>query len=373
MAEKGKKKKITGNVIRLVIFLCIIAISFGVCVHCLKFKDAERSQTTLEQFYALEDNTVDCIYFGSSATQRAFVVPEAYHENGLVSYSFSCGTQPFVLTRYLMEETRKTEDPKLFIVEIRGACKAPEDMAEVALRRMLDNMPMSENKLQAIQAVLKYSEGADNGVDETGMSYYFPFLKYHSLWNPSKWPKEVKLDYYKGYALDPDWSFDVNKIEPLDYTEEQMHIAEKTEGVLKDLLDYCDSIDTKVLFVASPYEASLEGMEKINYSLAICKARGYEVLNYLPAEEREALGLHDRTSYYNREHLNYYGSLKYTHQLTDHVMQAYDLPDRRGDASSAAWEEDYQRLQGNLTGDGDYAKRYNKMMKKISKIESGEK
>lgn len=369
MADKEKKKRITGNVIRTVIFLCIIAISFGVCVHCFKFKDAERSQTTLEQFYALEDNTVDCIFFGSSATQRAFVVPEAYHEDGLVSYSFTCGTQPFMLTRYLMEETLKTQDPKLFVIELRGACKAPEDLAEVALRRMLDNMPMSKTKLDAIKAVLEYSEGADNGVDETGASYYFPFLKYHGLWNPSKQPKDLELDYYEGYALDPGLSFKLEEIYPLDFTDKQLHTAQKTQDALRDLLDYCDTLDAKVLFVASPYEASMEGMQKINFSQSVCESRGYEVLNYLPAEIREDLGLDDRTCYYNREHLNFYGSLKFTHQLTDHIMDAYDLPDRRGDPSVAAWEKEYQRLQSNL--EGEYAKKYNKMMKKVNKIESG--
>lgn len=373
MAEKSDKGILKSNAVRALIFLAIIALSVVVCVQLLGFKDAERSNTTLDQFYDLEENTVDCIFFGSSATQRAFVVPEAYHEEGVVSYSFTCGTQPFVLTRYLMEETLKTQSPKLFVVELRGACKAPEDLAEVAVRRMVDNMKVSSTRYRAINAILEYSEGADNGVDETGLSYYFPFLKYHSRWNPSKQPKDLALDYYEGYALDPGLSFRVEPVYPLPYTDEELAVAEKTEAVVRDLLDYCDTIDAKVLFVASPYEASLEGMEKINYNQAIIESRGYECINFLQEDMWEELGIRPDTCFYNREHLNYHGSIKFTRYLTKYIKDKYNLPDRREDPSSGVWEREYDRLQSNLEGEGIYAKDYRKMEKKIKKKESGDK
>ena len=98
MASK-EKKKISNNAIRAAVFLCIIAISVIVSANLLVFADAEYTNKVLEQFYDQDEDTVDVIYFGSSATQRGWVVPVAYHDDGVASYSLATGTQPFILTK----------------------------------------------------------------------------------------------------------------------------------------------------------------------------------------------------------------------------------------------------------------------------------
>ena len=363
---KKVKKLITGNTIRLVIFVLVIGVAVGVCAKMFTFTDAEHSNKIFEQFYAQDTNTVDCVYFGSSATQRGWVVPVAFHDEGVASYSLSCGTQPFVLTRYLMAEVQKTQDPRLFIVELRGVCKGPDDLWDVAVRRMLDNMKPSKNKYDAIQAVLNYASQGKNGIDESGLSYYFPLLKYHSLWNPSKKPHYGGVDYYKGYALEPKAVFRVTDIHPFKYNDDTIPLAPASEAALKDLLDYCDSIKAKVLFVISPYEASEGGMGKLNTAKNIVEERGYECLNFLPAKKREAIGLSDDTCYYNREHLNMYGSIKYTDYLSKYIKKHYNIPDRRNDSRYDSWNEEYERLTANL--DGKYADLNKEMKEKIKKI-----
>ena len=368
MADKVREDKgiFKNNKVRAAIFLCLIVVAVFVCYQTFGFADAERSNMVLEQYYEQEPGSVDCIYFGSSAVQRGFVVPAAYNENGVAAYSYTCGTQPFVLTKYFMKETLKTQTPKLFMVELRGVCKGPDDLAEVAVRRMVDNMKPSKNRYEAIHYITQYASQGTNEVDTTGLSYYFTLLKYHSRWNPSKQPKYLGLDYYKGYGLDPEWSFHVRTIHPLPYETTQEPIAPETEEALNDLLDFCDTLpDTKTLFVISPYEASELGMHKLNYATSIIEKRGYEVLNCLPAEVREGMGLNDLTDYYNREHLNYNGSLKYTSFLTNYIAEHYGLPDRREDPVCKSWDDEYQRLQTNLQG--EYKKSYDKLMRKIER------
>lgn len=365
--EKIDKGIFKNNKVRLVIFLCLIAVVFIVCCCIFKFTDAERSNRVMENFYAEQENTVDCIYFGSSATQRGWVVPWAYHDEGVASYSMSCGTQPFVLTQYLMEEALKTQNPKLFIIELRGIAKGPDDIWDVAVRRMLDNMKMSVTKRHAIDAVVEYSSQGKNEVDKSKTSYYLPFLKYHSLWNPSKLPHYGGADQYKGYALEPNVTFLVREINPLEYTEENVQpIAPATEDVLNNLLDYCDTIDAKVMFVVSPYEASDMGMGKINYAKNIVEKRGYEVLNCLPEEVREEIGLNNKTCYYNREHLNLYGSRMYTDWLSRYIKENYGVPDRRGDKKYNSWNKEYKRLETNL--DGMYSDLVKSMNEKIEAV-----
>ena len=368
MTDRAAKRSLGRNAVRAVVFLCLVAVAVIVADHVLGFDDAERSQTVIDEFYELDGNTVDCIYLGASATQRGYVEPVAFHDHGVAAYSYTCGTQPFVLTKFLMEETLKTQDPKLFIIELRGVCKGADGFPNVAFRRMIDNMKPSLNKVRAIRYVLEYASHGDNVVDKTGLSYYFPIIQYHSRWNPSKKPHYLNMDYYKGYGIDPDWVFLVKEIHPLSYSEEKQPLAPETEKVLKDLLDYCDAIDAKVLFVVSPYEASEGGMKKLNTAVEMVRARNYECLDFLPEEEREALGLDDRTCYYNREHLNYNGATKYTHFLSEYIMKNYGVPDRRGDDRWESWAKDYDRFEKNLNT--SYSDKYEKMITKINTVEN---
>lgn len=364
------RKQFENNKVRAAVFLSIIATIVISCNHFIGFADASRSNIAFEEFYSKQDNTIDSIYFGSSVTQRAFVVPVAFHEYGLTSYSLACGTQPFVLTKYLMQEALKTQSPKLFIVELKGTCKNADDLWDAGVRRVIDNIKPSRTRIEAIKAITEYAKTGDNDIDTTGMSYYFPILKYHNRWNPSKQPNYFNnIYYYNGYSLDAGLSFKIRKRHTLEYSDKTIPIDPGMEKALRDLLDYCDTLtDTEVLFVAAPYESSELGMGKINYSQSIVEERGYKCLNFLPIEKREELGLKDNTSYYNKEHLNYYGSLKYTDYLTNYIMSNYDVSDRRNDEGSVSWQKEYDRLMHNL--ETIHADDYNKMLKKIEKAES---
>ena len=366
-----KKKLITGNAIRMIVFLCIIAFISFVCITVFDFDDPERSNETVDQFYALEDDTVDCVMIGASVTQRDYVVPVGFHDDGVAAYSLACGAQPFVMAKYLMKEALKTQDPKVFVIELKGSCRGPAGISEYGFRKMVDNMKPSINRFWTIKDIVEYSSGYKNGVDDTGLSYYLPFFKYHSLWNPSNRPKHNGMDYYKGYAVAPNISFKVRGINQIPVPEEKKAIAPETEEFLNELMDYSDTIDAEVLFIISPYGASYEAMKKMNYTKPLIEARGYKVLDFRTRESREAIGLNDGYCFYNREHLNYYGSLIFTDWFAKYLKDEYDLPDRRGDEKYAAWEEEYQRLQTNLKT-GIYAEKYDKMMGEIEDREKEE-
>ena len=352
----------------MLVFLCLAALVVFVCSRKFSYADAEHSENIMKDFYQLEENTVDCIFLGTSASQRAYNVPVGFHDYGVAAYTMACGTQPFMLTKYLMIEAQKTQDPKVFVIELRGTTQGKDKIWDVAVRRMIDNMKMSQNKRDAIKAVTKYAEGGDNSVDTSGWSYYFPLLKYHGRWNPSKQPKySNNVIYYNGFAVDKGVVFRTTEVRSLEYSDYEAAIAEETVDALNDLLDYCDSIDAKVLFVLSPYEASKYGMERLNTSKKIVEERGYECINFIPIEKKEELGLDDRTCYYNREHLNYFGALKYTDFMSKYLKDNYDVPDRRGDSRYAGYEELYDKLMENMKG--DYAERYAEMMAAVESVE----
>lgn len=356
------------NSVRAAAFLLIAAMLVAGCSHLFRFVDAERTNTVMEQFYELEDDSVDCIFFGSSVTQRDYIPPVAFSEYGITSYLLASGTQPFWMTKYLMEETLKTQSPRLFVVELKGTCKSVDWTGDVHIRRILDNMKPSLNKLRIIKAIRHYFPEDRNGIDSTGLSYLFPIIKYHSQWSPNKRMKNFEdLDYYNGYSPVVKWTFNVKRFKKFKYDEHTLQIDGQTEEALNDLLDYCDTLDdTKVLFVMPPYQASADGMGKMNYSKQIIEARGYECLNLLPQEKRSEIGLSNRTCYYDKEHMNYYGALIYTKYFYNYLKENYGLEDKRGQKGCEKWESEYERLMNNL--DTRYRVRYTDMMAEIEEI-----
>ena len=369
---KKEKDSNKHNALRAAVFLCLIAAILLGFNHFLGFAGADRTNTVLKQFYDQEPGTVDNIYFGSSVTQRGFVSPEAYHEYGIASYSIATGDQPFILTRYLMEETQKTQDPELFIVDLKHICRGKDRIDDAAVRKVIDNMKPSATKFRAVKALTEYAEGGDNEIDTSGLSYYFPLFKYHSRWNPDLQPDYWDdLYYFKGYTLAAGVCFDVEDIKIPEYDEDiRIPLDPENEEVLKDLLDYCDSIDAKVLFVVAPYQGTEDGMGKFNYATDIIEDRGYEVLNFLKEDLRRDAGIDDRCCFHNKAHLNYYGSLQYTAYLSQYIRDNYGVSDRRGDGKHDDWEDSYRLLQKTIK-DGYYDS-YREMYDKIDKILSGE-
>ena len=367
------KRIFSKNSIRAIVFLCITVLLIAGCSKVFGFADPDRTNTVLDQFYELEDNTVECDFFGSSVAQRAYVTPVAYHDYGVPAYTLATGTQPFVLTKYLMKEALKTQTPKLFVVELKGVNKSADWVGDIHIRRVVDNMKPSLNRFQAIRSAITFVPEGANDVDSTGLSYYFPIIKYHSRWNPSKRIKAYEdVDYYNGWSPNAGYTFKVKKITPVPYDDHTQQIDPPTEEVLVDLLDYCDTLtDTKVLFVMPPYQASEEGIGKMNYAKNIVESRGYEVLNMLPAEAREGIGLNDNSCYYNREHLNYYGSLIYTEFFFNYIKEHYGIEDQRDKPGHEAWEKEYDRLMSDL--ETKYQVRYIDMMADVNKAERGDK
>ena len=94
------------------------------------------------------------------------------------------------------------------------------------------------------------------------------------------------------------------------------------------------------------------------------------MLNFVPDEPREMLGLDNRDSYYNREHLNYNGSLRYTAYISKYIKEHYGVSDRRGDSKYDSWEEQYDRLQNNLAT--TYNENYSEMLDTVKRVRGEE-
>lgn len=361
VTTQGKTvKKTKHRLLGTIVFIIIIALISAYLVTIFTFPSREEGDYIKERFncfYAQDENTMDGIYIGASGVDRYWAAPQAYRDDGIAVFAMSSSSMPLVTYKYMIKEVLKTQEPKVLLLDIRPVLKSPDGTRENFVRRITDNLRWSKNKIETTDAALAYLKKSeeDNEIDESDPSFYFSFLKYHS-----RWKGDMRLyDFihlhpktnYMGFAAHLETTYNIKPKEYTDITYDRIAINPETEKILRDLLKFIGTLDCEVLFVDEPYSASYERQAKVNYAEDIVRSYGVDILKFQDYAMYEQLGLDFDTDFYNTNHVNIVGALKYTAWLGDYLKETYNLPDRRGDAKYDKWESAYRDYRAD-TKDG---------------------
>ncbi len=348
MTMRNKLECKTKIIIRAAIFIVLAALIFAYLNEVFSLSDSDSNKEIFNAFYAEEENTIDVVYFGTSASNRYFIAPQAYEETGLASFTLATMGMPLFFVPNLIEEVEKTQEPQMYIIELRWVLKNKDMVTDAHIRRVTDSMKYSENRTDAIDKALEFTKDAQgelSNIDDSKWDYYVPLIKYHSrLESGNLTMGDVLLsdtkNETKGYVLSPKTRQQVSQKAPA-YSDERAELSPEAEEVLAELLDYCDGLEQEVLFVLSPYSMKEGEAEKLNTAIDMVKSRGYEVLNFNTEEMAQAVGIDWKTDFYNSKHVNFLGAEKYTSYLSKYIDENYDLPDRRGDDKYESYDEAY--------------------------------
>lgn len=350
MSSSSKVKAIFDNkIVRVVLFVIIAALLFVYLNRVFTIGNSDSNKQIFNGFYAEEEQTIDVMYLGTSATNRYFIPPKAYNDEGIAAFDLATMGLPMFFVPDLIDEVEKTQSPQLYIIELRNVLKTKNDITDAHIRRVTDSMPASANKYEALGKALEYTEGATgerSNIDESPVDYLIPIVKYHSRLSSGEiaWedfmPWTVK-NTTKGYVLS-DLTLQQKAYEPPEYSDEYKKLAPEMEEALNAVLDRCDELDAEVLFVLSPYAMRKNVQAKFNTAIEIVEARGYTVLDCNHKEVTDEIGIDWQHDLYNSKHVNYVGAEKYTEYLLEYLTENYDLPDRRGDAKYDSWEKAYE-------------------------------
>ncbi len=313
-------------------------------------------------FYAEKDNTIDVAMIGSSPVYPYYAAPMMWGEYGFTAYPISTNLQRPAAAVGLMEEIRKTQDPSLYIFEMRMYTAREMDLTNnmAYTRGVTDNMKYSLNRIRTINDMV-------DDVSER-YTYYFDIFKYHSNWKTMVLPEQLacfryeKLDDQKGYVM----TDEVGPCEAVDtsHITERLPMPEYQEACLKRLLDYLEENDLQALFILSPTVMEAEKQKMYNYIDDIVSARGYEFLNMNDHQEEIGLDYSMDFSDYGG-HVNAVGAKKCTAFLSRYLADHYDMEDKRGtegydswDAAYEQWLEEYAKAEETIerrVAEGDFA------------------
>ncbi|NLL78169.1 MAG: SGNH/GDSL hydrolase family protein [Clostridiales bacterium] len=291
-------------------------------------------------FYAEPSNTIDVIMIGSSPVYPYYSAPQMWGEYGITAYPISSNLQRPVAATFMAEEVRKTQNPALYVFEMRMYTARETDLTNnmAYTRGVTDNMKYSWNRIKTINAMVE-----DTSVRYT---YYFDIFKYHSNWKTMVLPKQLAcfryelLDDQKGYVM----TEEVGPCEAVDTSgiTEKAAMPKEQEEHLYQLLDYLKKEKLQSLFILSPTVMEEEKQMMYNYMTDIIESYGYDFLNMNDYYEEIGLDFSTDFSDYGG-HTNALGAEKCTAFLADYIVNNYSLTDKRGDERYAKWDAAYEQ------------------------------
>ena len=116
--------------LRAVIFAVAVVLVFLYLNAVFTIPNSDPNRRIFNAFYAEKKDTIDAVYLGTSATNRYFIGPLAYEETGLAEFDLAAMGMPLIFMQNLMKEVEKTQDPALYIIELRGVLKGREDVTD---------------------------------------------------------------------------------------------------------------------------------------------------------------------------------------------------------------------------------------------------
>ncbi len=318
-------------------FILFILI-FSVIWHYI-FNIIWLEKNNISNFYLEERNSLDVIYIGGSNVQQSFNATLAYHLYGFTTGLVSTKAQPFVATQSLIEEVKKSQNPKLYIIDLaRSHYNFSTTFNDAWTREVTDAMKPSKNRIDTINKLLKYSNADNNEY----INYYFSFFKYHNAWKNINTNSFKNSEPYKGYAF---WQ-DTLKVAPQErkkWSNGSKVLPFSNEQVILELVNYIEINNINVLFVVPVINSLSEDEQmQLNKIITILKNNKLKVINF---NELEELKIDYKKDFYEPSHLNVYGATKYTIYFSKYLKENYYLQDHRKDEMYTSWNEEYENFK----------------------------
>lgn len=325
------------HLIKAVAFTLIFLLLFSYATQVLTVSSEDREYQWISGIYEEPENSLDAVYIGSSNCYAFWNANVAWNNYGIAVHPFTCSSLSLLAAEYCVKEMRKRQPDAVYVVNINTFRE--KALTSVALHRLLDFMPFSLNKLQLTNHLCDIK-----GVSYSDrLEYFLPIIRYHDKWSEIDQTNfSTELNGLKGgdlrrWSLEDKQDFSDKYIKSDSYAD----ISNNLTKSLNSLLDYCDEENVKIVFVTVPQIAdSEEYVGQLNTINKIVSDRGYPTVNLF--SNYEDINIDLATDYYNEEHTNVHGALKFTEYICEYLIENYNFEDKRENADYASWNESYQ-------------------------------
>ena len=306
-------------------FVAIISLLLiPIVLFCMTQRNVNHNTLRIQGFYQEEKNSIDVLFFGASDVSNGFSPGLAYGEYGYTSYPYTVDANKTEFFVSQIKEALRYQSPKCIVVEITGCLSgvySDDEQKLAVMRQFTDEMPISMNKISIINQF----------VNNDKLSYYFPAIAHHGqLSNISSFYTRMKQTI-RGYTLlkgivTSNAKQEYDQIMDVNDDLSTLPVSDNT-GVIEELLEYCKTLDTKVLFVRFPHritnEVGYKELKRANEFGRIIESNGFEFINFDHAIGE--IGLDLENDFYSDSHLNVHGQIKLTRYFSEILTKHYSL------------------------------------------------
>ena len=300
----------------------------------------------LTQEYYQETTGHDVIFIGDCEVYENFSPVTLWEGYGITSYIRGSPQQLIWHSYYILKDTLERETPKVVVFNVLSM-QYDEPQSEAYNRMALDGLPLSVNKIQAVQA--------SKMEDETLISYIFPLLRYHSRWSELT-ASDFRYLFHRD-TLSHNGFLMRSDVRPVGELPEPKKLANyQFSDICYEYLDkirlLCEEKGVELILIKAPslyphwYEQWDQQM--VDYAAEY----GLTYINFL--DHLEEIGLDFSQDTYDQGlHLNLSGAEKLSRYFGP-ILQEAGVPDRRGEADIAAvWAKKVEAYQAQK--DAQYA------------------
>ena len=324
MRDSKGMLKIIGKIILFLGILAVILLVISKIIGQACLKDDSIVHDRNKSVYRIAkqpEQTLDMVVLGDSITYYAFSPMQMYIDYGIAG--FVCGQpgQKIQESYIMLEHVFERQSPKLVILET-------------------DNLFMWNE------------EGKLANLKDTGKEWLkdnFDLVRSHDTWKSLFAGKEYPEENYKGLIY-IEYATPTENVPYMIETEETREVLPVAKEYTCKIKDLCDEHGAQLLLVSAPslidYNYPMHnGAAKFANELGV----PYLDMNLINDE----IGIDWMTDTFdNGDHLNISGATKVSNYLGNYLKENYDLPDRRGDAAYADWDDEAMIYQERVASSG---------------------
>lgn len=327
---KGQTRK---NILRTLAF--VLALAAALWVLSVPFTvDTPTSKRIVQGALNQPEDSLQAVYIGNSGVYRFWQPAVAWDSDGIAVMNLATASMPGVATQYLMEETLKSQDVDMFIVDLRAYTDS--ELNEANLHNIIDFLPLDFTRLRLVTRLCLYQRYWPY----EALEYYFPVLRFHARWNEleSEDFRLVEDDGTKGsYYADGFLRNVQDEQDRFAVSETRTQPQKRAVRAFEQLMDWCEENDVTVLFVAAPLLEHTNQKERLNWFADMARERGFGVVNFNERAVYDDVGL-ELSDFMDNTHTNVFGSIKFTHYLANYLVENYGLADLRGTQGYEDWD-----------------------------------
>lgn len=311
---------------------CIVFLGIFFAILCLLSKVFIPKNNTLEAgmgrrkqpasgILTEPENTIDVLVLGDSESFNSYIPLELWNQYGFTSYVCGTPAQRILNSYEYLQYAFNTQKPKIVILEA--------------------NNLYTKNGI-----VRRIKEYIDKKI---------PAFEYHDRWKSLskedfyKSPKYTEIVNDKGYR----YSNIVRKVKKskrenfMQVNENAKNIPGDNKKILKEIKDYCDNNNAKLILYNSPSPANWN-YNKHNGVEKLAKSLGVEYIDLNLKVDELNINWKKDSQEKKGEHLNYTGAMKVTNYLGNYLKSNNELPDHRQDEKYKSWDEAYINFQKEI-------------------------